>query len=304
MMLRLKNVFQHRKGTWLALLATLILVAGVWAATTPGSSRGSFFEGNQAYSQGRYEDAIAHYRAAAEAEGVSASLLFNLANAYQQQGNAGQAVLNYERALALVPGNADIQANLQRLRKDMGLYREAEPIWVRFFEALSLNAWTLLASGAFFAVGLLFLLRGVLPFLTKQGEAEKPFAFLPFRTVISLLLVVMAVSLTGVWTQFENLNRAVVTQPDARLLISPFESAESIAPIKEGRVVEILKDFGDFSYVREANGQTGWISKKSAQPIVPRKAWGEGEPSEEVAGEAPKNSSMTPQLARMTHGSS
>jgi len=296
-MSRTKNVLQHRKGTWLALLATLILVAGVWAATAPRSDRGPFFEGNQAYSQGRYQDAIAHYREAAESEGVSASLLFNLANAYQQQGNTGQAILNYERALALDPGDADIQANLERLRKDVGLYSEAAPIWLRFFETLSLNSWTLLASGAFFAVGLLFLLRGVLPFLRKQGKAEKPLAFLPFRTVISLLLVVMAVSITGVWAQFQNVNRAVVTQPDARLLISPFESAESIAPIKEGRVVEILKDFGDFSYVREANGQTGWISKKSAEPIVPRKAWGEGEPSAEVAGDESKNSSGRTQLA-------
>ncbi len=81
-MLRLKNMFQHRQGPWVALLASLVLVAGVWAATIPGSSRGSFFEGNQAYSQKRYEDAITHYRAAAESEGVSASLLFNLANAF------------------------------------------------------------------------------------------------------------------------------------------------------------------------------------------------------------------------------
>lgn len=296
-MLRPKNVSRHRKGTWLTLLTTLMLAAAVWAATTPGSSDGAFFEGNQAYSQKRYKDAIAHYRAAAETGGASASLLFNLANAYQQQGNAGQAILNYERALALEPANADIQANLERLRKELGLYREGVPIWVRFFETLSLNGWTLLASGAFFAVGLLFLARGALPYFRKQGDAEKTLPFLPFRAVISMLLVVIAVSLTGVWTQFEHLNRAVVTQPDARLLISPFESAESIAPIKEGRVVEILKDFGDFSYVREANGQTGWLSKKMAQPIVPRKAWDDGESSAEVAGETPKKSSMTQQLA-------
>ena len=296
-MLRLKNTFHHRQGAWLTVLAMLIVVAGVWAATNPGSGQGLFFEGNQAYSQKRYQDAIAHYRAAADAEGASASILFNLANAYQQQGISGRAILNYERALALDPGNADIQANLQRLRKDMGLYREGAPIWVRFFETLSLNAWTLLASGAFFAVGLLFLVRGVLPFLRKQGESERSLAFRPFRTLISLLLVIMVVALTGVWTQFGDLNRAVVTQPDARLLISPFESAESVAPVKEGRVVEILKDFGEFSYVREANGQTGWISKKSAQPIVPRTAWRDSDTSAEVAGEEPKKSSMTPQLA-------
>lgn len=285
-MLRTKTMMGTRRFYAAALAVILIVAAGgVCAADT-----GAFFEGNQAYSQGRYGEAIARYRAALESEGASPSLLFNLANAYQQQGNFGQAILNYERALALDPGNADIQANLRSLRKQLGLYREEAPIWVRFFESLSVNAWTLLASAAFFGVGLLFLVRGVLPFVRRRREAAHPLGFLPFKAAVALLFSVMAVSLAGVWLQLQNLDRAVVTQPDARLLISPFESAQSVAPIKEGRVVEILKDFGNFSYVREANGQTGWISKQSAEPIVPRETWGEA-----VAGS--KRSSMTQQLA-------
>ena len=175
-MSRLKSTPEGRKLIWPALFGTLIIVVGVWAANPPQSGRDSFFQGNQAYSQGRYEDAIAHYRAALRSEGVSASLLFNLANAYQRQGN-----LNYERALAIDPANADIRANLQGLRKNLGLYREEAPLWVRFFETLSLNAWTLIASGAFFAIGLLFLIRGVLPFVRKQREAGKPLGCLAVR---------------------------------------------------------------------------------------------------------------------------
>ena len=228
-------------------------------------------------------------------------MLFNLANAYQRQGNSGQAILNYERALAIDPANADIRANLQGLRNNLGLYREETPLWVRFFETLSLNAWTLLASGAFFAIGLLFLIRGVLPFVRKQREAGRPLGFLPFKTVIALLFVMMTVSLTGVWAQFQSLNRAVVTEPDARLLISPFESAEAITPVKEGRLVEILKTFGDFSFVREANGQPGWIPKKSVQPIVPRAAWTESEPAKDIAHDA-SSSSVVPQLAAGLQG--
>src|SRR5450631_1410960 len=54
--------------------------------------------------------------AAAPPPSYSAAQLYNLANSYARAGQPGLAVLNYERARLLAPGDPDIEANLQRIR--------------------------------------------------------------------------------------------------------------------------------------------------------------------------------------------
>ena len=51
----------------------------------------------------------------------SAALLFNLGNSYARDGNAGLAVLNYERARLLAPDDPDLRANLRYVRSSAGL---------------------------------------------------------------------------------------------------------------------------------------------------------------------------------------
>src|ERR1700734_1706005 len=46
----------------------------------------------------------------------SADGLYNLANSYARSGKAGLAVLSYERAALLAPGDPDINANLEYVR--------------------------------------------------------------------------------------------------------------------------------------------------------------------------------------------
>src|SRR5579871_2411722 len=46
----------------------------------------------------------------------SADALYNLGNSYARAGKPGLAVLSYERAALLAPGDADINANLEYVR--------------------------------------------------------------------------------------------------------------------------------------------------------------------------------------------
>ena len=58
---------------------------------------------NQSYQNGNYEEASAVYEQILKDSGESASLYFNLGNAYLKQNMTGKARLNYERALRLDP---------------------------------------------------------------------------------------------------------------------------------------------------------------------------------------------------------
>ena len=115
----------------IALFSCLSLIS-----VSAGQSEDKFALGNEAYAEGKYDEALSYYKGVLEQEGYSASLLYNMANAYYQKKAVGRAILHYERALYLDPGNADIQANLNLARKDFGLIAEPVPDWQRFFNLL------------------------------------------------------------------------------------------------------------------------------------------------------------------------
>ena len=71
--------------------------------------------GDSAYVRQQYQQAIADYEALLK-KGVSADVYYNLGNAYYRTDNITRAVINYERALLLSPGDPDIRVNLQLAR--------------------------------------------------------------------------------------------------------------------------------------------------------------------------------------------
>ncbi|MCH5228929.1 MAG: tetratricopeptide repeat protein [Muribaculaceae bacterium] len=70
---------------------------------------------DSAYNAGNYLKAIEIYSEVAENYGVSAPLLFNMGNAFMQEGDYGNAMLCYQKAKKLDPSNKRINANLTYL---------------------------------------------------------------------------------------------------------------------------------------------------------------------------------------------
>ena len=156
---------RHRILMHLLFTGTLILFMCIFPLKAEGAAdaEGLFSQGNHAYSQGRYNEALSYYKEVMEKEGFSASLLYNMANAYYQKKDMGQAILNYERALYLDPGNPDIQANLRLAKKELRLDPEPVPVWKGFFNTLKLDQWTWMASIGIVIFCLLFFFRGLAP---------------------------------------------------------------------------------------------------------------------------------------------
>ena len=72
-------------------------------------------EGDSAYIKDDYTTAIQIYESLLK-NGESADVYYNLGNSYYKIGEIAKAVLNYERALLMKPGNSDIRANLEVAR--------------------------------------------------------------------------------------------------------------------------------------------------------------------------------------------
>ena len=238
----------------IVLLAVLILLCTV----TAGAADNLFEQANQADTRGDYQQAINLYLEVASQDGVSGSLLYNLANSYAAAGQVGRAVLNYERALRLAPGHTDIQANLDQVRKDAGLYRDDTPIYERIAELLEADQWLMLSGVALLLLAITTLAANLVTII--------PLA-LTRLIVFSSLLVIM-ISLPPALFRYQSWNDGVVTGQEARLRISPFPEATSSGTISAGRQVRPGKTHGDYVLVRDKTGRSGWIGKDSFERVA------------------------------------
>ena len=237
-----------------------VFILAVSCVSNAGEAEDLFSQGNRAYVEGKYKTALSCYRQVMETQGISSSLLYNMANAYYHMKDVGNAVLYYERALYLAPGNEDIQANLHMARKDFGLVERESGKWERYFHFFNLNGWTWIASGALTVFSLIFLLRGL-----SQGARRNRLVKAMFVVVLCLFVV----SGTGVVLQYEKMDCGIVTAQGASLLVSPFDTASKSGAIKDGKMVKIEKTYKDYLLVEETTGETGWIAKKVVETVVP-----------------------------------
>ena len=82
-----------------------------------GDAAANLVKANTAYEEGRYGEAVELYESLT-ADGIdNGHLWLNLGNSYLRTGDLGAAVAGYLRAEALLPRDADIEANLAFARK-------------------------------------------------------------------------------------------------------------------------------------------------------------------------------------------
>lgn len=236
----------------------LFLLCTAHAGWTAGDSDSTdlFRAASEAYSKGDYKAAIDGFETLSR-EGLSAPLLYNLANSYAQDGQSGKAILNYERALRLEPGDSDIRGNMELLRKEQGLFQEEKNNMQRFVTVLGLDQWTALAVASFVCFALVLLLP---VFLGLKWVSRV--------VVAAACFCVTAVSIFSVIDLYQHWEDGVVVVENARLRVSPFESAASIGTIQEGRVLQVKKSHNDFFLVTDETGRSGWLTAGAFEPIA------------------------------------
>ncbi len=240
-------------NTLLTVLFCIILLVASQVQAEDKSIANLFEQANLSHTRGEYQQAIDQYLAIAGNHGVSAPLLYNLANSYAANDQPGQAVVNYKRALRLSPGDADIQANLEQVRKDAGLYRDDKPFYERIAGLLQADQWLMLSGAAFLILAVTALVANLINQISP-GQT---------RWLIFSSLLIMVTCLPTALFNYQAWNDGVVTGEDSRLLISPFAEAASSGSIKAGRLIRPGKTHGEFVLIRDETGLSGWLSRDS-----------------------------------------
>ena len=224
-------------------------------------------EADSAYVRGQYQQAIAHYEALLK-QGASADLYYNLGNAYYRTENIPEAVLNYERALLLSPGDRDIRFNLQIARSKTfdKIVPESEMFFVTWYRSLvsmmSVDGWarTALVALALTIILLLVYLFSERIWLRKAG----------FFGGVALLVLFVGANIFA-WQQKKDLlNRkgAIIFAPAVTVKSTPAANGTDLFILHEGTKVVITDgSMKEWKEIRLADGKEGWIESKHIRVI-------------------------------------
>lgn len=224
-------------------------------------------EAETAYTNEDYAKAAELYEGLLKTYGESAEIYYNLGNAYYKENKIAPAILNYERALLLDPGDSDIRFNLQLARQKS--VDKIESVGEFFLSRWIENIQNLGAADSWAKTGIvcfiLFIGCLILFFFSKWIHLKKIGFYLG---LLFLVLVVTANIFAGNQKdELENRTTAIVVAPTVTVKSSPDASGTDLFILHEGTKVSIKSKLGDWNEIEMEDGNVGWMPSKDVETI-------------------------------------
>jgi tetratricopeptide (TPR) repeat protein len=220
-----------------------------------------------AYTSEQYGKATELYESVLRSYGESYEIYYNLGNSYYKNGKIAQAILNYERALLIKPGDGDVRVNLEMAKQQT--VDKIEPLqefflkeWLRSVQNLiGVDSWATLGIVGF----VLFICCLILFFFSKWMRLKKT----GFYVGILLFVAVIFANIFAHNQRKELLDRraAIVFAPTVTVKSSPDNSGTDLFLLHEGTKVFIRNSVGDWNEIALEDGHVGWINKKDIAVI-------------------------------------
>ena len=248
----------------LILLLVISLISFFSSLSTHAATKA---EADSAYAQGHYQQAAKLYEELLK-KGVSVDLYYNLGNAYYRMDEMPRAVLNYERALMLSPGDRDVRFNLQMARSKTidKITPESEMFFVTWYHSLvnfsSVDGWARLALitlALAIVLALVYLFASPI-WLRKMG----------FFGAFALLLVFIVANIFAYAQKqsFVERSGAIIMAPAATVKSTPAKQGTDLFILHEGTRVDITDGtMREWKRIRVADGKEGWIETSQIEVI-------------------------------------
>lgn len=224
-------------------------------------------DAEDAYAKEDYKKAVELYESLLNKKGESAAIYYNLGNAYYKMNKVAPAILNYERALLLEPGDGDIRFNLQMAKQKS--VDQIEPVdsffLAKWFDKIqnmgAVDTWAKWALICF----VLFIGCLILFFFSRKLILKKA----GFYVGIFLLIVVILANIFAAnqKKELENRNTAIIFAPTVTVKSSPNESGTDLFILHEGTKVSIKSTLGNWSEIMLEDGNVGWMPSDKMEII-------------------------------------
>lgn len=264
----------------------LLIVMTLFFWGISANARSIASEADSAYNAKDYVKAVTLYTTILESEGSSAALLFNLGNAYFQEGDFGNAMLCWQRARRLNPGDSEINTNIRYLQSRVEDANKAEqkgkrlkttPDEPSFFqnvyssiaENTSSNTWGVTAAVLF----VLFVAMAALYIFSRDVIYRKIGFFAGFILIaFSIMFVIFSFMAASA---ADSHDKGVLTAFKTTLLTEPgkTQDANKSGILTKGTCVQILSEEVDaegkvtWYKVRLNSDYIGWVSASDMEVI-------------------------------------
>jgi tetratricopeptide (TPR) repeat protein len=239
-----------------AALAAGCIAPGSGAAEVAASNpTAAFYEANSLYGKGQFDEAAKAYESVLASGQESAPLYYNLGNAYMKSGKPGQAILNYERARRLAPGDVDVATNLRFALEQQKISGE-EPLWRRLVLPLAERAGSASLAGVCVALYAALLLALALRLTWPQTHQPATRVAL----VLGALLLFAGANLGYRVARYDLAEDAVVTRAgETPVRFEPSPDGTTHFSVPEGTLLQILESRDGWLQVARPDGRRGWV---------------------------------------------
>lgn len=234
-----------------------ILLLLVSVSVTYGQTK---LQADSAYVNNDFAGAVEMYETILATEGEAADIYYNLGNSYYKMDNIAKAILNYERALMLNPGDGDIRFNLELAQSKA--VDKVIPISEMFFvtwikeltDMMSEKGWAKLGIITF----VLMLLSLALYFFGKKIVLKK----IGFIVALCMLTVCVVANVfaSNQKEKAQNHGNAIIMAPSVTVKSTPNEGGTDLFILHEGRKV-MIKDntMREWKEIQLEDGNAGWV---------------------------------------------
>lgn len=253
------------KKIWIP-FAAILMVLGSGPAY--GSNADDLMkQGNQFYQDKQYDSAVVAYQKVIDSGYEGTSLFYNLGNSYYREGRIGLAILYYNKALGLSPGDDDVRHNLAIANlKTTDKIDTMPPFflfqwWESILALFPVSGWAFVVYLSYLlllcSIGLYFFARG----LNIQRYSV-------FAGLISALLLIITVT---IWIialdRAATVRNDIVLEPTAVVKLAPDSTSNDAFVIHEGLKVRELDHVEDWVKIRLQDGKEGWIRQDEVGAI-------------------------------------
>lgn len=256
MLLRYKHIF---------IITFLLLLTAALFSQEDRSLK--FKKGVELYTAGNYQEALDQWMEIYKTGYRSASLNYNIGNAYFKLNNIPGAILFYERALLFKPSDDNTNYNLQVAKTlVVDKFNEIPQLFfVRWFDFVSLflpvNAWAVLSMVAF-----LFFLILLSVYIYTSRYRMKVFSFWLAILFLFISASSLAFTLRNKTLVYDS-RKAIIFTPSVNGKSSPDNSGTDLFVLHEGSKVSIEDEVGGWYEIKLSDGNKGWVPSNSLEII-------------------------------------
>jgi tetratricopeptide (TPR) repeat protein len=260
----MKLKINYKKGSRVSCLVLLFLLPLLcW-----GKDFNALYNtGNQQYKKAQYQEAIKSYQQIVSGGYQSDKVYFNLGNAYFKLGDIPSALLYYEKAHKLAPGDEDINFNIYFANSKTADKVEPRPeffvtqwwhSFILYLPISTLTIWSVLFLIAGSGLLVLYLFTAILP--------VKKLSF--YCGILLIFLGLLSVFVANRQAHyFNDHQQAIIFSGSVNVKSGPDDSSSTLFVLHDGTKVNILDENDDWMKIQLANGNVGWIQQADVREI-------------------------------------